>query len=77
MDGRQTKYQVARTIDQKLSPCASTHNKTGREMHTPYAGIILFRFKGTVSAWLARLPANFAGAKQNTGTPGASLMSAE
>jgi len=24
--------------------------KTGKKMHAPYAGIILFRFKGTVSA---------------------------
>jgi len=27
--------------------------KTTEKMHTPYAGIILFRFKGTFSAWPA------------------------
>lgn len=45
-------------------------------MHAPYAGIILFRFEGTVSAWpAANILAKIARAEADTGTPGASLMS--
>lgn len=40
-------------------------------MHTPYAGINLFRFKGTFSAWPANITAEQPAMKQDADTPGA------
>lgn len=40
-----------------LSLPVQAQKKQEKEMHTPYAGINLFRFKGTISAWLARIQA--------------------
>lgn len=45
-----------------------------KQMHTPYAGIILFRFKGTFSAYTASIHGQSASAETDTGTPGAFLL---
>lgn len=50
------------------TPCATT-DKMENKVHTPYAGIILFRFKGTFSARPAQFLAKMARTEASTGTP--------
>jgi len=53
--------QLAQAMEGRCLPVQE--KKTTEKMHTPYAGIILFRFEGTFSAWPVL--------KQDAGTPGA------
>ena len=58
------------------APSLCKHRRQGKEMHTPYAGIILIRFKGTFSARPAFIFGQTARADDaDTDTPGAFLMS--
>ena len=66
--------QVAWNMDGFSLP-AQAQKKMGKEKHTPYAGIILFRFEGTFSAWSACILGQIASAKADADTPGAFLMS--